>query len=115
MTDKDLRKLGKVDLIQLLLTEVQKTAALKEQVAQLEAEVKKLTSTNDHLKERLNDKDETMAGLKEKLNDKDERFAGLKDKLDDKDAQIEHLKRRLDSKDEKIDEYKNLLENKSEV
>lgn len=71
---QDLRKLGRGDLMDLLLDQMKENEALEQQVKLLRGE---------------------LAGYEES-------FPRLKAKLDGKDAQIEHLKERLDDKDSEI-------------
>lgn len=70
----DLRKLSRLDLVELLMADM---------------------DTIDELRARV-------ARLEEKLAASTETVGRLTQKLDDKDAQIEHLKHRLDAKDDRI-------------
>ena len=108
MTDKELHRLKRAELISLLITEIQEVNDLKDAYDESEKECAQLCDDVEHLKQRLEDKDEKFKRLKAKLDEKDkdsaEQFERLKAKLDDKDKQIEHLKQRLDAKDVKIKE-----------
>lgn len=72
-----LRKLSRLDLVELLMADM---------------------DTIDELRARV-------ARLEEKLTASTETVGRLTQKLDDKDAQIEHLKHRLDAKDARIREF----------
>ena len=78
MTEKELHKLRRQDLLQLLVAQTKEAAGLRE-------ELEAVTESRDTLSETL------------------ER---LKARLDEKDAQLEHLKRRLDEKDSRIREMR---------
>ena len=78
---QDLRRLGKGDLMDLLLEQMKENERLDREVR--------------ILKEKLAGYEESFPRLQEKLSAKDA-------KLDAKDAQIERLKARLDEKDEEI-------------
>ncbi|MCF0127564.1 MAG: hypothetical protein HUJ70_03295 [Pseudobutyrivibrio sp.] len=106
MTSKELHRLGKMDLIELLLRETQEVAVLKDQLAASQDEVKELTDMGERLKEKLADKDMQLATLKDRLDDKDEKIENVKSIVADRDLQIEHLVEKLDEKDAKIDRLK---------
>lgn len=86
---RDLSKLGRGDLLDLLLEQCQEND-------RLEARVKKLA--------------EGEAQLREDLRESEDRFTRLKKKLDQKDFQIERLKKKLDEKDEEIDRLCDMTE-----
>lgn len=102
MTDRELHKLNRRELVRLLLMEVQEVEGLlgesNNQVEQLEMQSEML----DRLKLKLNEKDEQITHLKKKLDGKDVQIERLTVKLDEKDLQIENLKKRLDERDELI-------------
>lgn len=106
MTDKELHKLKRAELISLLITEIEEVNELRESYNECESDYAQLYDEVEHLKQRLDDKDDKFKRLKEKLDEKDktssEQLERLKGKLDDKDGQIEHLKQRLHEKDIKI-------------
>lgn len=116
MLDKELKKLKRSDLLEIMIAQSKEVAAVKDQkeileghIAQMEDDFARLKQKLDDkdeqiekLKVRLDEKDEQINRLKEKLDAKDEQFARLKEKLDEKDIQIDRLKARLDKKDEEI-------------
>ena len=77
MTEKDLRKLRRHDLLQLLLTQGREAAALQEQLAQMQADIEELQAGNERLKGKLNEKDEQLERLKSRLDQKDARIKEL--------------------------------------
>ena len=88
MTEKELQKLKRHEVLGLLLLQVKEADELREQ----------LTVTED----RLQTAEQTVERLKSRLNEKDEQLERLKERLNEKDVQINRLKARLDQKDEKI-------------
>lgn len=88
MTDKELHKLKRHELVQLLLMEAKEAQESKE--------------IAEGLKEQAEQSAQQVERLKKKLDQKDEQLERLKIKLNEKDKQIEHLKERLNEKDEKI-------------
>ena len=106
-SDRELSRLKRQDLLELLLEQMREGE-------RLQAEVNQLTSLSDRLKAKLDDKDVQIDHLKEKLNDKDVQIDHLKEKLDDKDAQIDRLKPKLDEKDAQIERLKHRLDDKDE-
>ncbi len=88
LTEKEMHKLSRQDLLQMLLSQVREVSRLKESVSQLEA--------------RAAQQEETIARLKQKLDDKDAQLEKLRGRLDEKDALLEKLGGRLDEKDAAI-------------
>lgn len=86
--EQDLRKLGRGDLLALLLEQTRENERLDKAV--------KLQQS------QLGEAGEQIARLKDRLDEKDGQIARLTEKLDGKDAQISRLKDRLDEKDEEI-------------
>ena len=66
--------------------------------------VEELSSQDDRLKSRLDDKDVQIEHLKEKLDEKDAQIERLKAKLNEKDAFIDRLKHKLDDKDQVLED-----------
>lgn len=79
MTEKDLRKLRRHDLLQLLLTQGREAAQLREELAQSQADCAELTAGNERLKAKLNEKDELIERLKGRLDQKDARIKALEE------------------------------------
>lgn len=114
MTDKELRKLRRQDLLELLVEQSKETGRLATELGEKEAELTEAQEGNERLKGKLDEKDALIEKLKSRLDEKDaqmaeetarseEILARLKGKLDEKDALIEKLRARLDSRDEKIE------------
>ena len=102
MTEKELGKLKRPDLLALLVAQAREAAALQERLEETEHSLAQEVQQNERLREKLNDKDEQIERLREKLNDKDELMERLKERLNEKDEQIERLKSRLDEKDRRL-------------
>lgn len=88
MTEKELGKLKRPDLLALLVEQVREAAALQE----------RLEETEDRLAQAVQQDNR----LRAKLDEKDEQIERLKERLDEKDAQIERLKGRLEEKDRRL-------------
>ena len=104
MTENDLHRMRRRDLLELLLEQAKENADMQEKVQRAETTRAEVELNNEKLKLKLDEKDMQLENLKEKLNDKDAQIENFKEKLTDKDEQIEHLKSRLDEKDKKIAE-----------
>ena len=57
MTEKELHKLKREDLLRLLLAQSREVTRLKTEAEEREAELASLHETNERLKEKLNEKD----------------------------------------------------------
>lgn len=112
MTEKELHRLKRHDLLQLLLAQGREAAQLQAQIDDMTAEREDLQDANYRFIERLNDKDVQIGKLKERLNEKDVRVDKFKERLNEKDAQIEKLKERLNEKDVQIERLKGRLDQK---
>ena len=91
MTEKELRRLSRQDLLQLLLVQSRDVARLKESAEELKNALSEERELCERLKGKLNEKDETLERLKERLNDKDATISRLKTRLDDKDEKLRIL------------------------
>ena len=78
MTAKELHKLSRQDLLQLLLAQSREVARQKESIDELKGLLKKERDLSNRLKEKLNEKDEDLARLADKLNEKDENIGRLR-------------------------------------
>lgn len=96
MTNKELKKLRREDLLEMLLNQSKDVAQKNETLDALESELAEQRSVDERLKEKLNDKDAQMEHLKEKLNEKDVQLERLKARLDEKDAAIQSLREELE-------------------
>lgn len=110
MTEKELNRLKRQDLLQLLFAQGTEFSQLQKKVAELEIELSKATAMSERLKDKLDDKDDQIERLKDKLNDKDDQIERFKDRLQEKDEQRERLKKKLDDKDVQIDQLTTELE-----
>ena len=110
MTDKELRRLRRQDLLQLLVEQSREAARLQSESDEKSGELKQLNESYERLKNKLDEKDIQLERLKEKLNEKDALLEKLKERLNEKDALLEKLKRRLDEKDASIGELEEQLE-----
>lgn len=79
MTEKELHKLRKQDLLQLLLTQGREAAELQEQILRLSASLGEAESTTERLKAKLNEKDELIEKLKGRLDEKDVRINKMRE------------------------------------
>ena len=79
MTEKELHRLRRQDLLQLLLSQSRDVAKLNSDLANLEEETERLRESNERLKDRLDDKDAQIEHLKERLNAKDAQISALRD------------------------------------
>ncbi len=84
MTEKELHRLSRGDLLRLLLAQSKDAASLKDEIAAIGEE-------RDWARERI----EKMSA---ELAEKDELLARLKEELEEKDAQLEKLTNRADEK-----------------
>ena len=104
MTEKELHKLRRHDLLQLLLAQGREAAQLQDRIRELTESQGQLQQANDRFIERLDDKDAQIQRLKDRLDEKDAQADRFKERLKEKDAQIEKLKDRLNRKDTQIEE-----------
>lgn len=115
MTEKELRKLNRHDLLELLVEQSREASRLGTSLKEREEELARALGSNGRLKEKLDEKDELIEKLKSRLDEKDAEMAvqaadtavqleRLKEKLNEKDALVEKLKGRLDEKDVQLAE-----------
>ena len=88
MTDKELQKLGRRDLLQLLLDQAQEAEQLRQELSAANERMGEMEETFQRLRERLNDKDGQMSEM-------EETYERLRKRLNDKDAQIQKLSESL--------------------
>lgn len=89
--DKDVRKLGRSDLLDLLLEQSRENDRLSQEVKLLKGELGEASEGLERLKAKLDAKDEQIKRLTAKLDGKDAQIARLKFKLDEKDGEISRL------------------------
>ena len=92
MTEKELHRLRRQDLLQLLVTQTKEGTQQQEDIQKLQSRTAELEATYERLKNRLDERDAQIERLKEKLNDKDALIEKLKGRLDKKDADIRILR-----------------------
>lgn len=92
MTEKELHKLHRRELLELLLQQGKEAVQLGNQLSETEDSLSEVQAGNDRLKSKLDDKDAQIEKLKERLNEKDAQIGKLKSRLDEKDAKIHDLK-----------------------
>ena len=82
MTDKELRKLNRRELLKMLLVQCQETERLTQELKETKTEFMDLTERYDRLIEKLNVKDE-------RLNQKDAQIAEFKNTIEEMKASRE--------------------------
>lgn len=81
MTDKELHRLKKQDLLQLLLTQGKEAAALQAEITALSNSLADTQAGNARLKAKLNEKDELIEKLKDRLDEKDNLITRQREKM----------------------------------
>lgn len=102
MTEKELGKLKRPDLLALLVAQGREAAALQERLEETEHNLAQAVQLDQRLRAKLDEKDEQIARLKERLDEKDGQMERLKQRLNEKDEQLERLKGRLEEKDRRL-------------
>lgn len=113
--NRELQHLSRQDLLELLVGQLRENDELRAAVESRDHDARERSELIDHLKERLDLKDERISGLRDEISSKDEQAGRLMAKLDDKDAQIARLKDRLDDKDAKLERLKRRLDDKDRI
>ena len=103
MTEKELHKLSRQDLLQLLLAQSREVARQKSAIEVLKADLTQEKELTEKLKEKLNDKDGTIEHLKHRLDDKDKALDHLKDEVAELESARDELRERLEDKDLALD------------
>lgn len=91
MTEKELAKLKRPDLLALLVAQGREAGALQARLEDTDQKLTQAVQLDRRLKAKLDEKDEQLERLKEKLNEKDEQLERLKRRLNEKDRSIERL------------------------
>ena len=78
MTEKEFRKLGMEDLVEILMVQNDEVLRLQGELDRRKEELSSYTNRNDMLKASLNDRDAETEILKEKLNERDARIHELR-------------------------------------
>lgn len=95
MAEKDLRKLKRQDLLELLILQSKEVLRMQDDIVVKNESLEEFEAMSNRLKDKLNEKDEQIERLKDKLNDKDVQIDRLKIRLDQKDAKILRLESHL--------------------
>ena len=93
MTEKELHKLRRQDLLQLLLLQSKEVQEQQETIDKLRESEEEYRSGFERLKHKLDEKDEQIERLKHRLDEKDAQIKKLIGRLDEKDAIISELER----------------------
>ncbi len=103
MTERELRRLSRQDLLQLLLAQSKEVARQKDTIAELKNVLEQERELTSRLKAKLDEKDETIEHLKMRLDSKDETLNRLKEetaalhtRLDAKDLALDATRARMD-------------------
>ena len=121
MTEKELRKLNRHDLLELLVEQSREASRLGASLKEREDELAQALGSNGRLKEKLDEKDELIEKLKRRLDEKDvqlaeetavreEQLKRLKEKLNAKDGLIDKLREQTDRRDEKNERLETEIE-----
>ena len=113
MKEKELRRLHRRDLLELLVEQSREASRLDAALKEKEEELTAALESKNSLKDKLDGKDALIEKLKSRLDEKDARLAEetaareeqlrrLKGRLDEKDALIEKLQGQADRREEKI-------------
>lgn len=81
MTEKELRRLRRPDLLQLLLAQGKEAVALQAQLEERSAELAESQAMGGRLKEKLDEKDALIEKLKGRLDEKDARIRELESEM----------------------------------
>lgn len=92
MANKELQKLKRQDLLELLLSQTKEVGQQQDTIAEQAKSITDLQDLSERLKDKLNEKDAQLETLKSRLNEKDAQIEKLKSRLDQKDARIRELR-----------------------
>lgn len=82
MTDKDLRRLRRQDLLQMLVAQSKEAARLQTELEEEKNERNTLQEGYERLKEKLDAKDALIEKLKGRLNHKDDQIQELQEEME---------------------------------
>ncbi len=102
MTDKELHKLRRQDLLQLLLMQSKEVSRLQSALEKQESVLAELRETGARLKDQLDEKTGLAGQLNELLEEKDAHILRLNLRLEAKDAHIGKLNQRLEEIEELV-------------
>ena len=103
MTEKELRRLGRQDLLQLLLAQSKEVSRQRALIEELKHDITEEQELTERLKAKLDEKDETIAHLKRRLDAKDESMNKMKADTAEMSKTVQFLRSRLDEKDIALD------------
>lgn len=95
MTEKQLHKLRRQELLQLMLEQGKEALALQTKLNDINSEYLQANAGYERLKEKLDEKDAVIERLKKRLDGKDAVIEKLKKRLDRKDIRIGELEKEL--------------------
>ena len=95
MTEKQLRRLSRQDLLQLLLAQSKEVVLQQKSADELKVLLDQERELTERLKTRLDEKDETIEELQTRLNTRDETMKRLKEEARELAASLELLRRNL--------------------
>ena len=78
MADKDIRKLRRQDLLELLVLQSEEILRKENDIAEKNSSIEELRAMSERLKQKLNEKDEEIELLKTRLDQKDEKILLLR-------------------------------------
>lgn len=81
MTEREIYRLKKHDLLQLLLTQGKEAAEQQERINSLIASLAEMEEGNNRLKSKLDEKDALIEKLKGRLDEKDARIAKMRETM----------------------------------
>lgn len=96
MTEKELGKLRRPDLLALLVAQGKESSSLQERLEESEQSFTQALQLDNRLRAKLDEKDEQIERLKARLNEKDEQIEHLKSRLEDKDRRLNVLAAQVD-------------------
>ncbi len=98
MTEKELRRLSRQDLLQMLLAQSREVAGLKESVQNLRDALSDEQELSEQLKAKLDEREAAVEKLRTRLDEKDTAMERLRARLDDRNMAYERMKKQLDSR-----------------
>ncbi len=103
MTERELRKLSRQDLLQLLLSQSKEFARYKSSAEELKAALEQERELTDQLKAKLDEKEEIIETLRQRLDAKDETMDKLRSdadmlrtRVDEKNFALEAARARIE-------------------
>jgi len=81
MTDRELRRLRRQDLLQMLLAQSRESVRLQTELDEKDKDLHLLQENYERLKKKLDEKDAQIEKLKGRLDHKDNEIGGLREEL----------------------------------